>query len=238
MGEVMTLLTSGTGHPLVKSFGGADVIQRPFSTGKLFNVSEEPVSDLQSLSALLQRLENDPTHTVIRGSLTDDQSSPVPRNKEAFIATPRQWCMIDIDSLAWDRDVSDQQAMVSYAIQQLPVEFQTADCWYHFSSSMGIKAGIRVHLWFWLDRPCSDDEMKAWLSGCPVDLRLFNPIQIHLTANPQFRNGAVDPYPNKSGLFEAGPGISTVTVPSGLAFRSAVASRSSKQRTSTSGYLG
>ena len=61
MGEVMTLLTSATGHPLVKSFSGADVIQRPFSTGKLFNVSEEPVSDLQSLSALLQRLENDPT---------------------------------------------------------------------------------------------------------------------------------------------------------------------------------
>ncbi|MDB4031197.1 hypothetical protein N9482_06410 [Planktomarina temperata] len=141
--------------------------------------------------------------------------------------------MIDIDSLAWDSDVSDQQEMVSYAIQQLPVEFQTADCWYHFSSSMGIKAGIRVHLWFWLDRPCSDDEMKAWLSGCPVDLRLFNPIQIHLTANPQFSDGAVDPYPNRSGLFEAGTGISTVTVPSDLAFRSAVASRSSKQRTSS-----
>ena len=137
MSEVLTLLTSVTGHPLVKSFSGADVIQRPFSTGSLFKVSEEPVSDLKSLSALLQRLENDPKHPVIRGSLTDDQSSPVPRNKETFITTPRQWCMIDIDSLAWDGDVSDQQEMVSYAIQQLPVEFQAADCWYHFSSSMG-----------------------------------------------------------------------------------------------------
>ena len=87
MTEVMTLLTSATGHPLVKSFSGADVIQQLFSTGKLFNVSEEPVSDLQSLSALLQRLENDPKHTVIRGSLTDDQSSPVPRKMEYFTAT-------------------------------------------------------------------------------------------------------------------------------------------------------
>ena len=69
---------------------------------------------------------------------------------------------------------------------------------------MGIKSGIRVHLWFWLERPCSDDEMKAWLSGCPIDLRLFNPIQIHLTANPRFVDGAVDPYPKRSGLFEAG----------------------------------
>ncbi|MDA9954562.1 hypothetical protein N9D61_09710 [Planktomarina sp.] len=82
--------------------------------------------------------------------------------------------MIDIDSLAWNRDIIDQQAMLSYAIQQLPVEFQPADFCYHFSSSMGIKAGINVHLWFWLDRPCSDNEMKAWLSGCPVDMRMFN----------------------------------------------------------------
>ena len=132
MGEVVTILTSASEHSLVKSFSGSDLTLQPFSTGKLFNVSEEPVSDLKSLSALLQRLENDPKHTVIRGSLTGDQSSPVPRNKEAFTAIPRQWCMIDIDSLAWDGDLSDQQEIVSYAIQQLPVEFQAADCWYHF----------------------------------------------------------------------------------------------------------
>ena len=65
MTEVMTLLTSVSGHAIVKSFSGTDVTQQPFSTGKLFNVSEEPVSDLQSLSALLHRLESDPKHTVI-----------------------------------------------------------------------------------------------------------------------------------------------------------------------------
>ena len=155
MNEMVILLTSASGHALVKSFSGTDVTQQPFSTGKLFNVSEEPVSDLQSLSALLQRLENDSKHTVIRGSLTDDQNSPVPRKMEYFTTTPRQWCMIDIDSLAWDGDLYDQQAMLSYAIQQLPAEFQSADCCYHFSSSMGIKSGINVHLWFWLERTCS-----------------------------------------------------------------------------------
>ena len=145
MSEVMTLLTSASGHSLVKSFSGPDVIQQPFSTGKLFNVSEEPVSDLQSLSALLQRLEGDPTHTVIRGSLTEGQNNPVPRNKEIFIATPRQWCMIDIDSLAWEGDLSDQQAMLSYATQQLPVEFQSVDFWYHFSSSQAFSS-LSEHL--------------------------------------------------------------------------------------------
>ena len=74
--------------------------------------------------------------------------------------------------------------------------------------------------------------MKAWLSGFPVDLRLFNPIQIHLTANPRFIEGTVDPYPHRSGLFEAGSGVSTVPVPSDLATRTAVAYAASKQRAS------
>jgi len=192
MSEDVTILTSANHTSLVKTFSGPDPKEQSFVTGKDFNVSKEPVSDLQSLSKILQRLENDPTQTIVRGSLTADQTNPVPRNKETFTATPRQWCMIDIDSLSWAGDLSDQQAMLSYAIQQLPPEFQAADCWYHFSSSMGIKAGIRVHLWFWLERPCSDSELKAWLAGCPVDMRMFNPIQIHLTANPRFINGAVD----------------------------------------------
>ena len=53
MGEVVTLLKSASGHSLVKSFSGPDVIQQPFSTGKLFNVSEEPVSDLKSVFAFV-----------------------------------------------------------------------------------------------------------------------------------------------------------------------------------------
>ena len=134
MTEVMTLLTSVSGHALVKSFSSTDLTQQPFSIGKLFNVSEEPVSDLQSLSALLQRLEDDPTYTVIRGSLMEGQSSPVPRNKETFIATPRHWCMIGTDSLAWDGAFDDQTALVAHAVQHLPNEFQSSNCWYQSAS--------------------------------------------------------------------------------------------------------
>ena len=141
--------------------------------------------------------------------------------------------MIDIDSLEWGADINDRQAMLANAVHQLPIAFQSVDCWYHFSSSRGIKPGIREHLWFWLDRPCSDDEMKAWLSGCPIDLRLFNPIQTHLTANPSFINGANDPYPNRSALFEAGSGVSRVSVPSDLATRATVTQAASRRRSSS-----
>ena len=74
---MMILLTSASGHPLIKSFSGPDVIQQPFSTGKMFDVSEQPVSDLHSLSALLQRLEDDDTHMVIRGQGSLDASQVV-----------------------------------------------------------------------------------------------------------------------------------------------------------------
>jgi len=205
----ITLLTSAHHTALTKTFSGLDLKVQRFEIGKDFTVSEEPVSDLQSLSELLLRLENEPTQAIIRGSLIEGKTNIISRNKETFAATARQWCMIDIDSLEWEGDIRDQEAMLSYAIQQLPIEFQSVDCYYHFSSSMGIKPGIRVHLWFWLDRPCSDDEMKAWLSSYPVDPHLFNPIQIHLTANPRFVDDATDPYPIRSGLFEAGRGTSS-----------------------------
>ena len=146
MKDRLTLLTPANHKSLIKTFSGINFTEQSFAIGKDFHVSEEPASDLQSLSKVLQRLENDPTQMIIRGSLTEGKTNPVPRNKGTFTATPRQWCMIDIDSLAWDGDINDQQATLSYAIKQLPADFQSVDCWYHFSSSMGIKAGIRVYL--------------------------------------------------------------------------------------------
>ena len=128
MNEVLTFLKSASGHALVKIFSGPDLAKQNFSIGNSFQVVEEQVSDLKSLSNVLQRLENDHTHTVIRGSLVEGQGSPVSRNKETFTATPRQWCMIDIDididSLAWDGDISDQQAMLSYAIHRISYRYQ------------------------------------------------------------------------------------------------------------------
>ena len=100
MQSLLTILTSATQASVVKTFSGSDLTEQAFATGKEFNVTKEPVSNLQSLSKVLQRLENDPTQTIIRGSLTEGKTNPVPRNKETFCATPRQWCMIDIDSVA------------------------------------------------------------------------------------------------------------------------------------------
>ena len=88
MNEVVTILTSASGHSLVKSFRDPDLTKQNFSIGNSFQVVEEQVSDLNSLSNVLQRLENEPTSTIIRGSLVDGQAGAVRRTKETFAATP------------------------------------------------------------------------------------------------------------------------------------------------------
>ena len=54
----ITLLTSAHHNSLTKTFSGPDLEIQRFEIVKDFTVSEEPVSDLQSLSELLLRLEN------------------------------------------------------------------------------------------------------------------------------------------------------------------------------------
>ena len=59
MSEDVTILTSVSQTSLVKTFSGTDLKEQAFATGKDLNITGEPVSDLQSLSKLLQKLEND-----------------------------------------------------------------------------------------------------------------------------------------------------------------------------------
>lgn len=237
MTDFLTVLTSST-KQLRKVFSGDDLTELPFPRVVFFTPDTHPVHDLESLSVVLKDLEADPSKTVIRGQLRDRESVSVQRRKDYFEPASRQWCMIDIDRLEWNGDTQDHQAMVSHAVSQLPSEFHGVDCWYHFSSSMGIKSGIRVHLWYWLERLCSDDEMKVWLPDSAVDMRIYSPVQIHLTANPSFVDGAVDPHPNRSGLFDGGSGKKVVPVPDDLSSRAVTQRKLSTPRTrSTTGML-
>jgi hypothetical protein len=228
--ETLTVLASVTGSRLGKSFIGPSLAEGPFNAGKEFNVSEVAVDGLAALASVLTAMEPCSDQTVIRGKPLAANARSVRRTQDHFDAVPRQWCMLDVDGLEWDGAISDPSLLIDHAIQQLPPEFQGIDCWYQFSSSMGIKPGIRVHLWYWLERPCGDDEMRTWLGGCPVDPRLFNPIQMHLTAAPQFKDGAVDPFPHRSGLFAAGTGKEEVSVPVDLATRSLAHTIASRPR--------
>ena len=144
LNDTVTIITSVTNYQTVKSFGDADYQSLKFSPGSEFLVCQQPVHDLQSLASIIGGLEGNPTKAVMRGLPLLSENDPVARQSQNFSSISHHWCMIDIDSLPWDGDLQDQKAMLEYASSQLPPEFQQADCLYHFSSSMGAKAGMRM----------------------------------------------------------------------------------------------
>ena len=191
----------------------------------LFDHASIEVDSLEALAAQLQTLESLPSCQIIRGRLIAGRAAESIRRtlrasageEPNFESCRRQWCLIDIDDLALPTQLNDYQEnkteIVSFAVNQLPKEFHDVQCWYQFSSNMGIKKDkIRLHLWYWLSRPCSDAEMKGWLQGSPVDLALFNPVQPHFSAKPIFLDEAVDPFPERSGLYKSSD-VAEVPVP-------------------------
>jgi len=226
MGDILTILRS-LDKPCTKHFElqDGDWAERSKGFAYKFAVHEKEINGLNDLGSALSALEGDSQAAIIRGKSIDVLPvSDVQRNMERFGSAPRQWCLIDIDELPVPEVFEDFNnhlpELVEEVIRQLPPEFQHVDCWYQFSSSMGIKKGkIRIHLWFWLSHKVTDAEMKAWLGDAPVDLKLFHPVQMHYIARPVFSDGAVDPLPQRSGKYDAGGGRDTVSVPDDLETR-------------------
>ena len=233
--EIITVLKSQQHDINIKRFSleNEKLNSLPVKLSYLFDLEEYTVCSLTELSSLLTVLEDNPNKFVVRGSLIEGRPANKIRRtgksdrynhpESNFNPASRQWCLIDIDGLDLPTrftDIANQQEdIIRYTVSKLPEEFREVDCHYQFSSSMGVTAGkIKVHLWYWLDRKVSDAEMKAWLSKAdtPIDLSLYQPVQPHFTARPIFIDGAIDPIPNRSGLFEVGFAKDTVGVPPNL----------------------
>ena len=69
------------------------------------------------------------------------------------------------------------------------------------TSGAGIKTGIRLRLWYWCDRPVSDEEAKRWLEASPIDTSLYCANTPHYTAAPIFDPPELDPVPLRSGFW-------------------------------------
>ena len=97
--------------------------------------------------------------------------------------------------------VHDSELVCRAAVATLPPEFHAASTWWQMTSSAGIKPGIRLRLWYRLDRPVSDDEAKRWLEASPVDRSLYSPVQAHYVAAPIFDPTDLDPVPRRCGFW-------------------------------------
>lgn len=245
----MLVLIHPDGKPQTKSFSSDgdkfDTTDVEFS--RLYGWEWAQVDGLDSLSKTLRHLESQNDRMIIRGQpVASVQERQLINRKmigvEANIrSNPCQWLCIDIDKLELPENLNDfnrsRKEIAQHAALMLPCEFQDVDFHFQFSSSMGIKSGIRIHLWFWLDQPVTDSEAKGWLqtADVPVDLSLYSPIQPHFTAAPIFDPPSADPVQMRSGLFEYGNGVTAVSVPDDLEERFA---EQEKNRSKTARHIG
>ena len=191
-----------------------------YTAGAWFTPAEHKVRSLDELAAVLERVQLDPSAFVVRGALAPDAAAALAANPlhrirrrkhskngidPSLVEVPRSWIMIDIDNWplpTWADLVDDPDAAIDHAIYELlPKQFHDVACWWQLSSSAGFAHGyLKVHLFFWLSAPATNDHLKRVLEqhAPGVDRAPFNAAQPHYIAAPIIQGGH-DPLPRRTG---------------------------------------
>ncbi|WP_377810608.1 PriCT-2 domain-containing protein [Azospirillum sp. A29] len=217
--DTITILECTEDHRATKRIrlgpGATGTVIDGYDAGTWFMAREVPVSNFDDLAALLQEHSANPKAFVIRGASSGAWSLefPVrrtsiskPMQPAAFRAQPRRWLAIDMDKVpmpAGTDPVSDPDDAIEYLRGQLPDEFQEASCWWQFTSGQGFKGDtLNSRLWFWLDRPLNDVQLRTWAREQDhIDAALYNAAEPHYIAAPILGPGVRDPLPRRSGVY-------------------------------------
>ena len=180
-----------------------------YDSARRFNLSEVPVAGLGGLTSSLRDLANRRDCCIVRGAIADPSRTlnvrrlvhPDKKTGDAptLVEVPRRWLALDIDRVSRPANIapSDLSGCAAAARDALPAPFRNASHIAQATASHGIKPGLRLRLWFWLDRPTTGVELKSWLRCAPVDNSVFGAAQIIYTALPVFAGGAADPLPQR-----------------------------------------
>ena len=217
--DTITILECTEDHRATKRIrlgpGATGTVIDGYDAGTWFMAREVPVNSFDDLAALLQLHSANPKAFVIRGAASGAWSLefPVrrtsiskPMQPAAFRAQPRRWLAIDMDKVpmpAGTDPVSDPDDAIEYLRGRLPDEFQEASCWWQFTSGQGFKGDtLNARLWFWLDRPLNDVQLRTWAREQEhIDAALYNAAEPHYIAAPVLGPGVRDPLPRRSGVY-------------------------------------
>ena len=217
--DFVTILTS-RGPRLTKRWylgPGGDPQCEEYGKAKHFDFTEKPITGLDDLKRILGEIG--PKSCLILGRLKDgvDPTNALRRLhdhklddgtvKSATIEdAAHYWLPIDVDGVDACDDkgefdpVKEPERAVYCVLGRLPQEIGFFDCIWQFTSSAGFKPGIRMRLYFWLSRPLTSAEMKAWLNTCAIaDKSIYTPTQ-PIYAAPPVLDGIADPVPRRSGI--------------------------------------
>jgi hypothetical protein len=188
-----------------------------YDQAKTFDLREWPLDGLGAIDDLLSRLCGRPDLAVVRGAVVDPARTrhvrrllhPDRNTGEAptLRDIPRRWVAIDVDGIARppEVDVGDIGACGEIAVRVLPPAFHQAAAIIQATASHGLKPGIRLRPWYWLDRPVSGAELKFWFRTTPVDPSTFRAVQLIYTSGPSLAADARDPLPVRFAWRGGGP---------------------------------
>ena len=125
---------------------------------------------------------------LIRGTPKPTLLQPALRKSANFIDQGTNWIMLDVDGFNGNCDVDGVKHFIE---NELPDQFHNVTCSVTFSASAGIeqiKPGLNAHLMYALSRPLTGQQIKIWLSGCPIDFSLYSAVQPHYVTDPYLEN--------------------------------------------------
>jgi hypothetical protein len=201
-----------------------------------FMVHPQEVGDILELERLLRRFSTRQDCMIIRGFPCEgiDLTQPVLRRMHPHKDDPRiyfeerdgqPWFLLDIDKIPIPQSVdpaADPEGAINWIVENVlkDTELQDTTFCFQWSASSGMTSPdlLSVHLWFWLDRPMTDVQLKAWFYSTELpdrhgDPALFRCVQPHFVGNPLFKDGIPDPLKARIGLRRGAKNVATLTVP-------------------------
>lgn len=199
--RALTTLLSATGARCTKIFRrGADgsIAVDTYDFGYLWYPAALEIPNIDALHTALLALSGAPSRCVIRGSLREnvDPEFGVPRlsngPRATFEDTPRHWVAIDVDGF---------QGSLSEFMGLFTVHFPMFTNVSHViqrTSSFGVRTGLNVRLWYYLNLPAKSMYWRQVFSGeavtrLSIDNSIYKAVHIHYTAAPVFMDDVPDP---------------------------------------------
>lgn len=162
-------------------------------------------NSLDELGAILTRAEGLPRVMAVRGAVRLASVSKERINRIYKLDGDEEpdledaslrWLMIDLDSKPEPthfRWLDDPARAALWAVETyLPPAWAGVRFFYQYSGGAGIKPGLRLHFWYWLESPITCADLKADFKrryGCSFfDSSVFKPSQPNYTAAPIFIN--------------------------------------------------
>ncbi|MFC0389482.1 hypothetical protein [Muricoccus vinaceus] len=187
-----------------------------YDSARTYDMHTIAFDGMDGLHDHLAALAHRPEHCVVRGAILDPTHTKGVRrlvhpNRETgelptLRDAPRAWLAMDCDGIPAPEgmDRRDLKACGILARLTMPNTFHGSACIVQATAGHTIKPGLRLRLWFLLERALTGIECQRWLRGVPgVDPSTLRAAQVTYTASPVFVDMA-DPLPHRLTMLEGG----------------------------------